>query len=115
MGDSMGSLIGLKKMIMFSAVLLTIGSVSAQQAFAIPACNSMGDGNWNNSSNWFNCDGGTPDISTNADIQGGNNIIITGDEETEPIVSNTAENIIIFFNPIKLPILSPINIEFCFY
>ena len=30
----MGSLIGLKNIVIFSAVLLTIGSVSAQQAFA---------------------------------------------------------------------------------
>jgi len=34
MGDSMGSLIGLKNMLIFSVVLLAIGSVSAQQAFA---------------------------------------------------------------------------------
>ena len=35
LGDSMGSLIGLKNIVIFSAVLLTIGSVSAQQAFAV--------------------------------------------------------------------------------
>ena len=42
LGDSMRSLIGLKNVIIFSAVLLTVGSVSAQQAFAgsIPQCNS---------------------------------------------------------------------------
>ena len=37
----MGNLIGLKNMIIFSAVLLSIGSVSAQQAFAgLPQCTS---------------------------------------------------------------------------
>jgi len=34
LGDRMGSLIGLKNILIFSAVLLAIGSVSAQQAFA---------------------------------------------------------------------------------
>jgi len=38
----MRSLIGLKNVIMFSVVLLTLGSVSAQQAFAgaVPVCTS---------------------------------------------------------------------------
>jgi len=45
----MSSLIGLKNMILFSVVLLGIGSVSAQQAFAgIPECDcdSTQDGDW---------------------------------------------------------------------
>jgi len=85
MGDSMGSLIGLKNVIMFSAVLLTIGSVSAQQAFAGPTfnCVSNGTGNWNNASNWDSCGGGFPDIGTTVDIQGMKNIVITGDEKTQ--------------------------------
>jgi len=76
-----GSLIGLKNVIMFSAVLLAIGSVSAQQAFAgVPlACFSSGDGNWNDSSKWNFCGGGIPDQNKNATIDG--NIIITGNEE----------------------------------
>jgi len=83
MGDSMRNLIGLKKMIMFSAVLLTIGSVSAQQAFAgQPSCFSVGDGNWNNLTNWNDCGGGFPDLSTDAAI-GNNDIRITGDEKTQ--------------------------------
>ena len=84
---SMRKLFGLKNMIMFSAVLLTIGSVSAQQAFAgVPVlinCISNSDGNWNNSSNWSSCDGGTPNTTTNATIQFDHDIIITGDEETQ--------------------------------
>jgi len=80
----MGSLIGLKNVIMFSAVLLTIGSVSAQLAFSdfdVP-CLSIGSGNWNNASNWDQCSGGFPNIGTDAGIQGGDNIVITGNEET---------------------------------
>ena len=84
---SMRKLFGLKNMIMFSAVLLVIGSVSAQQAFAgVPVlinCISNSDGNWNNSSNWSSCDGGTPNTTTNATIQFDHDIIITGDEETQ--------------------------------
>jgi len=79
----MGSLIGLKKMIMFSAVLLTIGSVSAQQAFAVDPCFSVGDGNWNDDGNWSDCGGGFPNISTDANIQAGKNIEITGNEKTQ--------------------------------
>jgi len=81
MGDSMGSLIGLKNMLIFSAVLLTIGSVSAQQAFA--GCLSAGDGNWNIPSNWSSCEGITPNATTDATIINGNNIEITGDEEAK--------------------------------
>ena len=57
----MRSLIGLKNVIIFSAVLLTIGSVSAQQAFAgAPPpppcdCDSTQDGDWDAA---FDC--GTP-------------------------------------------------------
>jgi len=77
----MGNLIGLKNMLMFSAVLLTIGSVSAQQAFAgSPSCFSIDDGNWNDKNNWEDCDGGTPDVNTDANIEF-NDIIITGIEE----------------------------------
>ena len=86
LGDSMKSLFGLKNMIMFSAVLLTIGSVSTQQAFAgmpVLNCISAGDGNWNNSSNWSSCDGGIPDDNKNAAIQSGKNIVITGDEKAK--------------------------------
>jgi len=45
----MRSLIGLKNMLIFSAVLLAIGSVSAQQAFAgtsLCQCESTKDGDW---------------------------------------------------------------------
>ena len=80
----MGSLISLKNITIFSVILLAIGSVSAQQAFAgVSFCSSVGDGNWNNSSNWFDCNGGTPNATTDAAIQGGNNIVITGDEEAQ--------------------------------
>ena len=51
----MGSLIGLKNMIMFSAILLTFGSVSAQQAFAgnLIACDltSLSDVAWDSAFN----------------------------------------------------------------
>ncbi len=84
----MGSLIGLKNMLIFSAVLFTIGSVSAQQAFAgAPTCFSINDGNWNNASNWDFC-GGAPDATTNARIVDGKNIVITGDEETGFLIVN---------------------------
>jgi len=81
----MRNLIGLKNMLIFSVVLLTI--VSAQQAFAGPPlpCQSNGDGNWNDPSSWLGCDGGTPDANTNALIFNANNIIITGDEETQQL------------------------------
>ncbi len=48
LGDSMRSLIGLKNMLIFSSVLLAIGSVSAQQAFAggICDCTSGDSGDW---------------------------------------------------------------------
>jgi len=79
----MGSLIGLKNLLIFSAVLLAIGSVSAQQAFAAEngplACFSSGDGNWNDASKWTFCNDGTPNANKNATIDG--NIIITGNEE----------------------------------
>ncbi len=81
----MGSLISLKNVIIFSAVLLAIGSVSAQQAFAGTNCESDSDGNWNNSSNWNNCNGGTPNGTTSAVIDF-NNIIITGDEEIRRLI-----------------------------
>ena len=86
MGDSMGSLIGLKNLLIFSAVLLTIGSVSAQLAFAVPQCFSNSDGNWNNPSNWIECGGGTPNATTAANIDRSFNIIITGDEETQLLI-----------------------------
>jgi len=73
-----GSLIGLKNMLIFSAVILTI--VSAQQAFAGVPCQSINDGNWNNASNWSSCEGITPNATTDANIDF-NDIIITGDEE----------------------------------
>ena len=78
----MDSLIGLKNVLIFSAVLLAIGSVSAQQAFAgFPICFSNSDGNWNNSSNWISCNDGTPNATTNALIQEGDNIVITDEQE----------------------------------
>ena len=81
-GDSMRSLIGLKNMLIFSAVFLTIGSASAQQAFAGASCQSINNGNWNEPSNWDFCDGGTPDGTTDAVITV-NDIIITGNEAVE--------------------------------
>jgi len=87
LGDSMRSLIGIKNVIMFSAVLLTIGSVSAQLAFAT-TCVSNGTGNWNNSSNWESCLAGTPDGTTDALIAAGFNIEITGDEEIAFLIIN---------------------------
>ena len=54
-GDSMKSLFGLKNLLIFSAVLFTIGSVSAQQAFAgfFCDCESESDGDWDSV---FTCD-----------------------------------------------------------
>jgi len=91
----MGSLIGLKNVIIFSAVLLAIGSVSSQQAFAVDPCHSAGDGNWNDPSNWSDCGGGTPNVNTDADINAGDNIIITGDEETQILTVTEASTLFI--------------------
>ena len=68
---------------MFSAVLLTIGSVSAQQAFAGAAfdCFSNQDGNWNNASIWNTCNGAFPFNDADATVGNGHDIIITGDEQ----------------------------------
>jgi len=94
MGDSMRSLIGLKNMLIFSAVILTI--VSAQQAFAGPPieCISAGDGNWNNSSNWSDCGGVTPNATTDAFIRM-NDIIITGDEEAQRLLIQDSSTLFI--------------------
>jgi len=82
----LGSLIGLKNIVIFSVILLTIGSVSAQQAFAgAPACISTNNGNWNNASNWVSCNDGTPNSTINATIDL-NDIIITGNEEAKKLV-----------------------------
>ena len=76
----MRNLIGLKNMLIFSAVLLTIGSVSAQQAFAGgPTCTTDGDGNWNNAGNWNNCDSGIPGSDNDVIILSGDKIVITDD------------------------------------
>ncbi len=76
----MRSVIGLKNMIMFSAVLLTIGSVSAQQAFAgIPECNciSQFDGDWNSV---FECEQvfAVPSSSDNVCIENGDDVQLNG-------------------------------------
>ena len=75
----MGSLIKLKNMIMFSAVLLTIGSVSAQLAFAGQSCMSDDNGDWSKTANWTGCNDNPP--SVNDDILISHNIEITGDED----------------------------------
>jgi len=76
----MGSLIGLKNLLIFSAVLLTIGSVSAQQAFAGQNCRSDANGDWNNPDSWTDgCPNDTPNISDDTFIS--HEIVITGDEE----------------------------------
>ena len=75
-GDSMGSLIVLKNMLIFSAVLLSIGSVSSQQAFAgflVCDCNSLGNGDWNSV---FDC--GVPSSSENVCIVSGNEVQLNG-------------------------------------
>ena len=77
----MGNLIGLKNMIMFSAILLTFGSVSAQQAFAGTPCQSNGNGDWSIAANWIGCNGPTPDFNDAVTIDNNNNIVITGDEQ----------------------------------
>ena len=91
----MGSLIGLKNLLIFSAVLLTMGSVSAQQAFAGSPCLSDGDGNWNDPNNWFLCNDGTPNGTTSAFIQTGDKIEITGDEETQRLSVSEASTLFI--------------------
>jgi len=79
LGDSMGSLIGLKNMLIFSAVLLAIGSVSAQEAFAgFPGCLTIGDGDWNDPDNWENCGGSTPDSSDDIFILENHNVQLDG-------------------------------------
>jgi len=84
----MGSLIGLKNVIMFSAVLLAIGSVSAQQAFAgvLFDCLSNQNGNWNNQTIWDDCMGGVP--NSNADPTINHDIKITGDEQAHTLIIN---------------------------
>ena len=83
LGDSMGNLIGLKNMLIFSAVLFTIGSVSAQEALAGGAfiCISNQSGNWNNPAIWDSCNGVFPDSDKDARIASDHEIIITGDEQ----------------------------------
>jgi len=76
----MRSLIGLKNIVIFSAVLLAIGSVSAQQAFAGTPCQSNGNGDWSIAANWIGCNGPTPDNSDSVTIDN-NDIVITGDEQ----------------------------------
>ncbi len=75
----MGSLIGLKNVIMFSAVILAIGSVSAQQAFAGLACNclSQGNGDWDSV---FDCGLGiaVPLSSENVCIVDNDNVQLDG-------------------------------------
>jgi len=75
-----GSLIGLKNIVIFSAVLVTIGSVSAQQAFAgIPACDceSTTDGDWNSV---FDCGQGlaVPKITEIVCIGNGDDVQLNG-------------------------------------
>jgi hypothetical protein len=80
----MRSLIGLKNVIIFSVILLTIGSVSTQQAFAGGAafnCLAINNGNWNITSNWDDCNGGIPDSSKDAQIADSFDIRITGDQQ----------------------------------
>jgi len=71
----MGSLIGLKNIVMFSVILLTIGSVSAQQAFAGFECDctSEGDGDWNSV---FSC--GVPESSEVVCIVNGDDVQLNG-------------------------------------
>jgi len=75
----MGSLIGLKNIVIFSAVLLAIGSVSAQQAFAGLSCDciSQGSGDWNSV---FDCGLGiaVPLSSENVCIVEGDNVQLDG-------------------------------------
>jgi len=80
LGDSMRNLIGLKNVIIFSAVLLSIGSVSAQQAFAGVSqcdCDSTKDGDWNSV---FDCGQGlaVPQSSENVCIVNGDNVQLNG-------------------------------------
>jgi len=71
----MRSLIGLKNMLIFSAVLLAIGSVSAQQAFAgfECECSSQGDGDWDSV---FTC--GVPSSSNVVCIVNGDDVQLNG-------------------------------------
>ncbi len=88
----MGSLIGLKNMIIFSVILLTIGSVSVQEAFAGAnfQCFSNQGGNWNNSTIWNTCNNAFPGSDADATIGNGHDVIITGDEQIEVLaISNS--------------------------
>jgi len=76
----MRSVIGLTNMILFSAVLLGIGSVSAQQAFAGQQCVSFASGDWNNSDNWTGCIEPTPSINDEV-VQIRHDITIMGNED----------------------------------
>ena len=81
----MESLIGLKNIVIFSVILLTIGSVSAQQAFAGNGCQSDGNGDWSDSNNWDFCNGPTPNSSDDVTILSIHDIEITGDEEAKSL------------------------------
>jgi len=90
----MRNLIGLKNMIIFSAVLLTIGSVSAQQAFAgFSDCFSNQNGNWNNASIWNTCDSAFPGGIDDPTID--HDIIITGDEQAHTLIINESGTLFI--------------------
>jgi len=88
----MRSLIGLKNMLIFSVVLLTIGSVSAQQAFAgfLCDCQSTKNGDWNSV---FNCGQGlaVPKSSEDVCIDNGHNVQLNGVGEARNvgIISNS--------------------------
>ncbi len=71
----MRSLIGLKNIVIFSAVLLAIGSVSVQQAFAGGGCDceSQGSGDWNSV---FTCVG--PTSSQEVCIFNNDNVTLNG-------------------------------------
>jgi len=88
----MRNLIGLKNIVIFSVILLTIGSVSVQQAFAgaLFDCFSNQGGNWNNSTIWNTCNNAFPGSDADATIGNGHDVIITGDEQIEVLaISNS--------------------------
>lgn len=68
--------------LIISIFLLTaVGSVSAEYVYG--ACNSIGDGNWNNPSSWSTCSGGTPTTTSDSATIGTGDIVITGNEQTQ--------------------------------
>jgi len=74
-------------------LLTTVGTVSAQYVYG--TCFFIGDGNWNNPSNWGNCGVGTPTTTSDSASIGFNDVIITGSEQAQTLTISESGNLFI--------------------